>query len=155
MHRVTKRIQQNPQLLFEFVITKLWQQGYKSSDGNYCYYRMKKASGKILKCAAGQVMPDSLYDNIIEGKPLTQVVEFVLERKERFPELYIWVSNFTEETKALMESLQFFHDLRLPTNEHGQFTAGFYQSVKDFAKNRELNTDFLENLCKGGQTCNV
>lgn len=51
------------QEIFDFVWTKLCEQGAKSYENGKCRYR----TSTRLKCAVGHLIPDDLYDPAMEG----------------------------------------------------------------------------------------
>lgn len=55
------------QELFDTVARGLIAQGEPSVTGSICAYRFTKPDGKVLKCAAGQLIPDALYVAGIEN----------------------------------------------------------------------------------------
>lgn len=97
-----------PQSLFDLVITALRAQGCKSTASvngfTQCAYRSPQLDGPTLKCAAGHVLPDALYDPSMEGKVIDSVV-----CKDAF-ESVVGASNM-----ALLVSLQRVHDHYLPS----------------------------------------
>ncbi len=62
----------SPQALFDQVVTALRAQGRKSVRDDpicgtpQCCYRFPQPDGTVLKCAAGHVLPDSLYQPSME-----------------------------------------------------------------------------------------
>lgn len=153
MHRITKKIQQNPQRLFEFVITKLWQQGYRSMDkSGMCRYKMKKGKA-LIGCAVGVVMPDRIYSSALEKQVFWSLLKYIELNKEDHPELVEWAEGFSESATTLLGRLQTLHDHTIKVNKNGKFNKrSFYKSVKKFAEDRQLSAKFLEKLCKGGAT---
>lgn len=153
MHRITKKIQQNPQHLFQFVITKLWQQGYRSIDkSGTCRYKMTKGNNTI-GCAVGVVMPDRIYSSALEKQSFWNLLKYIELYEEDHPELSEWAERFSEPAKVLLGKLQHLHDNIIMVNKNGKFNKrSFYQSVKNFAEDNQLNANFLEKLCKGGAT---
>lgn len=153
MQRITKKIQQNPQHLFQFVIAKLWQQGYRSIDNSgMCRYKMTKG-GNTIGCAVGVVMPDRIYSSALEKQGFWSLLKYVELNKKDYPELVEWVEGFSESATTLLGKLQTLHDHTIKVNKNGKFNKrSFYQSVKIFAEENQLNAKFLEKLCKGGAT---
>lgn len=83
------------QEIFDKVAAHLLEQGKKAREGGFRRYRAK-VGGKVLKCAVGALIPDELYDPLLEGLPA------------------IWgfpVRTASEESKLkLFDSLQTLHD---------------------------------------------
>lgn len=99
------------QLIFDIVVTHLRAQGRKSAkicregtneESVMCLYRYEE-EGRTLKCAAGVLIPDALYDRKIEGLGInTDGGEVGL----LFAKL-----GYTTEQIRLISALQRIHDL--------------------------------------------
>ena len=60
------------QEIFNTVVAHLKAQGKKCAVGEACRYRLDEViegvgTGRVLKCAAGALLPDNLYDPKMEG----------------------------------------------------------------------------------------
>jgi hypothetical protein len=67
-----------PQEVYDFVLTKIREQGTDSSDedGDFCAYR----GHENTKCAIGHMIPDDLYDPKMEKFPVDELLhKFNLE----------------------------------------------------------------------------
>lgn len=94
------------QQVYDAVAKALLKQGKPSVDEqNHCQYRGPNG----LKCAAGHLIPDRLYNPTIENKQISVLLLSKADRKDWFsPELSAW---FGEEKHAdLIYALQQAHD---------------------------------------------
>lgn len=55
------------QELYDYICTHLITQGEKSSNTTGCKYRMEKADGTVLRCAAGCLFTDEQYESVKEA----------------------------------------------------------------------------------------
>ena len=85
------------QEIFDFVWTKLYEQGKQSADSFGCKYRT--ANG--LKCAVGHLIPDNVYVKHMEGRAISTISES-----------YSLPSDiFNRGNEVLLQELQGAHDL--------------------------------------------
>jgi hypothetical protein len=69
------------QEIFDTIVTGLARQGEPaySADQYRCFYRLKKGD-RVLKCAAGMLIPDSRYSNDYEDMSLEDVLDAFFPR---------------------------------------------------------------------------
>jgi hypothetical protein len=96
----------NMQQLFDQVAIHMVQQNAKSvdDDGDICLYR---GSGR-LKCAAGVLIPNELYDDNMEGQSIGQVLAHYPALQERL--------GLDEQQVNLLSDLQQIHDDEEPAD---------------------------------------
>ena len=116
------------QEIFDKAAAHLLEQGKRARENGKCCYRTS-GSGTVLKCAVGALIPDELYDPLLEGLPAIWGFpdgggESELRRKV-----------------ALLESLQIVHD---------QFHEDSWKDeLTKLAKAVGLSTKVLENAENG------
>lgn len=124
------------QELFEFVVTKLWQQGKKSAVDGWCCYRTTTCDN-TLYCLFGVLIPDECYDEDMEGKSAYGIVSF-----EDFAE-YLTKQPVITENAYFLSCMQ----LALHDKYTGEIRSTQYlKVVEKFAAQHNLNTDFVEAL---------
>lgn len=92
------------QEIFDRVVTGLRKQGCKSAKNNgkgiiSCLYR----GPNNTKCAAGQVILDSAYDDSFEGKPINDLIDIHGDE-------YLFGDKIEIESIILLVRLQISHD---------------------------------------------
>jgi hypothetical protein len=112
--------------LFNFVLLKITEQGEPSYEDDKCLYRMIKSDGTVLKCGAGQLIPDEVYDPSMEGKAAFVISYFQLNLRKQI---------------HLISDMQSAHD-RAARNclnfEDKPFIELFNDYMKEVAKNYDL-----------------
>ena len=97
--------------VIEHVVTHLAQQKVRATEnGNRdCLYRVfDEDHNATAKCAAGCMIPDSLYDPSMEGQNLELVMANFQDVREYFRDLC--PNSHLDETKNLLKRLQNIHD---------------------------------------------
>lgn len=95
----------NLQAIFDQVVSGLRRQGRKAADDSdicRCRYRIVKEGGMILKCAAGQLIPDEDYNPNFEGSALYYQPESMVSK--------YFFNRFSPNEFDLIKRLQGVHD---------------------------------------------
>lgn len=103
------------QEVYDFIAHHLLMQNERASTITGCVYRTVKPEGKILKCAAGCLIPDEDYDSASERKRWSGTI---YAEDTEFSHVY------------LIESLQLVHDQDEPFN--------WLKKLKEVAINYDL-----------------
>lgn len=106
---ITNLQKYDKQEILDYIACKLLQQNEKFlGSHNSCYYHSEKY-GKILKCAIGHIIPDTIYTGYMEGLGLRALnSEYNLD---------------IEETKLLfLRELQMIHDYRISLDWYSALT---------------------------------
>jgi hypothetical protein len=95
------------QEVFDFVVNHLLTQNKKAQQGaGGCKYRLSLEDGSVLRCAAGCLIPDELYDERIEGRLWNGMDGVGNENPAR--------RYGAMEHQGLIRSLQYIHDEYTP-----------------------------------------
>jgi hypothetical protein len=113
------------QQFFEKTVRELFAQGCAAQEAGECMYRVKRPD-RVLKCAAGIHIPDHLYDDGMEDKPIETVVAMFPALEEYFPDM------------RLAQDMQRVHDTADVDYWHPVFI--------EVAKKYGLDTNFMEGL---------
>lgn len=119
------------QEVFDFVVTKLMEQGVQSIDGTSCKYRKDGTASCPIRCAVGHLIPDEKYDISIENIPYMELDKSLFNGV--FSEKLLEDSFLLDR---LLENLQYVHDFSF----HILFDE-FNRLANDFG----LNTKVLKN----------
>ena len=122
---MTKRI--TLQQMFDNAVRGIYAQGERAygTQVESCFYRLEQ-NGKVLKCAIGHSIPDSLYVAEMEGKG-------PLGLREDFPTIKALFPDDVGTVGALGE-LQACHDEQDPSS----FMEGFLSDAWVFAREHKL-----------------
>ena len=105
------------QRTYNTVRTHLLAQNQQAIDENgHCCYRTTTPEGRVLKCAAGCLIPDDLYEPSMEGVNITAVLLNCESLKER-------VGVRSVEDMGFLRELQRVHDNTAPSFWPTQLTA--------------------------------
>lgn len=143
---VTNLNEYSLQQIFDFVIGKLLEQGKPA---------MKILQGKSLlecayrgdggtKCAAGQLIPDELYEVSMEGTAITEIA-------------YRYEWSFKKDHSQLIRALQLAHDNAayagrtvgtgdLNSVDKVNFVSNFRHNARRVAAEFELSTNILDGI---------
>jgi hypothetical protein len=93
------------QEIFDHVWNELHKQKIPARDlKGLCKYRVvHNESGVMLKCAAGHLIPDELYNKNMEGRGITELVKASIDFPYNFPEYF-------KDNLGLISDLQVAHD---------------------------------------------
>lgn len=125
----------NKQEILDAVVAFMRKQrkpsGGRTAGGGSYYCRYRGPDG--TKCAIGALIPDSIYDEVIEGKP----IDDVLHGSSAIRELFVGVD------PAYLMSLQGCHDAAAVDHNSGSsaapdFMASFERRVERIARMNEL-----------------
>lgn len=128
------------QELFDKVCKAVIEQGEPAADAlgsaqARCYYRLHKPDGKVLKCAAGHLIPDDKYSQYMEGKGLASLKAYgiVIE----FPGLISQLQGAHDRaaSDSIDETLHF---------DNARFIELFKRNAAEAAADAGLNTDVLK-----------
>ena len=120
----------NAQEIFDTACAGVIAQGMQSVNGDVCMYRSER-KGVKLKCAAGHLIPDEMYESGMERATWDKLVQ-----------LYD-MSHFAGHQNLII-SLQCSHDFCV--HEDGElFIEEFIKEARYVAEKYELNTNVLEN----------
>lgn len=126
------------QELFEFVVTKLWQQGRKSEVDGWCCYRTT-THDSTLYCLFGVLIPDECYDKDMEGRSVYGIVFF-----KDFAS-YLVKQPVIAVNALFLTCMQ----LALHDNYTGEIRSTQYlKVVEEFAARHNLDTTFLKKFCE-------
>lgn len=138
----------NEQEIFEFVIKELAKQGTKSVNSDEsCRYRHRDKNYRIIKCAAGLLIPDKCYDLKMENTTIVGL----LDSLEVFSEFATWLTEnlWFKENIALINQLQRFHDSYCDWTSKESFKQSlkdFYPDINKVTMFKGLNLDFIETM---------
>jgi hypothetical protein len=126
------------QAIFDKSVGGIIEQGEVSADSKNCYYRKVLDSGKVLRCAAGQLIPDSEYDPTFDkgtdtGLNTTPCIPN--------PASQYFMRNFNENELGFIHNLQGLHDV-LNDYEDDDFMASFKEKAKNLAHMYNLEWRF-------------
>lgn len=124
---------------FDTVVTHLYTQKKRAFTSSSCLYRTPEG----LKCAAGCLIPDELYDIEMEGAPF-----YALNKYQNIVDHFNnpWLNNV--RFVDLIQRLQDAHDDRESWNDEGP-NEEMYENLIDIASKYKLNTEVLEKMVKG------
>lgn len=122
------------QEIYDKVFMELLEQGCASTDpfDGFCYYRTHSESGKVLKCAAGWLIPDELYDDKVEN---ISVSDAYAEHPGVFS--YVFEGPGGERKLELAKALQNSHDHHL--SRYGKHA--WLEEMLAIGKRFSLNTN--------------
>lgn len=93
------------QQIFNFVVTKLMEQGRQSENaGHTCMYRETREADCPIRCAVGHCIPNSAYNPRMEMMTIDKVID-------KFPYLLNQLEMTIEQVLGLVMSLQHVHDI--------------------------------------------
>jgi hypothetical protein len=120
------------QEVFDYVSTFLLKQGVPSKDltqkNQPCLYRGPNGT----KCAVGCLIPDELYDPVMESMP---VVSF-----GKFPDVYAMLGLGKHSRYSLLAALQLSHDWYFSSTDE------LKKRLRIVAIDKNLSTVVLDNL---------
>ena len=114
------------QEIFDFVWTKLYEQGEQSTDDFRCKYRTLDG----LKCAVGHLIPDDLYEEAMEGHSV-----ITINKNYSLPS-----EVFNPNNICLLQDLQFAHDFAGTTD----FRENLAFHMRDIALRMGLSPAIIE-----------
>lgn len=122
--------------IFEYVVTQLWRQGEQAYDEmqDACAYRWETDDGRVLKCAAGHLIEDDIYDPLMEGKDFGRLI------KEVTKDL-----NHLKPFTNFITDLQNMHDSIEPRYGYS-FRRALKSGALELAHEHNLSTDFIDKL---------
>jgi hypothetical protein len=147
----------NMQSVFDFVVKHLYKQGVRAVYKHGCAYRVE---GTSLRCSIGALIPDSLYDERIEGstvsgikttkathkyKKLSAILQklgFDIKRKN----CGLSMLNFLSRLQTIHDTLSSWCDKSKGLSPDGE------ASLKRLAREFNLDTSVLDKLSKGVQS---
>lgn len=109
------------QELFDTVARGLIAQGEPSITGSTCAYRFTKPDGKVLKCAAGQLIPDALYVAGIENNTVSSFNDIKGDPEHGIVAKF-FVAIVGRENMDALRHLQTLHDIPV-FNQHSEQVA--------------------------------
>lgn len=122
-----------PALLYT-ILSHLKKQNERclSLDEGGCVFRMEKEDGRILKCAAGVLIPDYNKNILFKDSNLLNQIGWLS---------FLKAVDASEKHSALIQRLQSFHD---KNDKDEKFT--FYPTQFRFIRNRLTHPDSLKIL---------
>lgn len=92
-----------PQELFLKIANHLLTQNEKAKGKYNCKYKICNEDGKILRCAAGCLIPDEDYNPLFEGN----AIGFI---KTEDPVTEYFTNRYSDEQLTVIRKLQLIHD---------------------------------------------
>lgn len=105
-----------PQAIFDYVVAHLRKQGKPAVGGQYnsCVYRHYDASGAVLMCAVGCLIPDDLYLPRYENDSVRGVIDVIDDHLQwdplQYEDDFDRLRRFLHGHERLLSSLQHAHD---------------------------------------------
>lgn len=139
------------QEIFDFVVTKLDEQGEPSMDaGGACKY-YQEINGKVIKCAVGFLLPSATEEDLnfiksVEGKRVVVLLESTTPHTE-------YKKLESDKKVDLLQHLQFCHDSKADYGyraAHGKeahdtmWKTKVYEDLCRVANDYQLNTSVLQ-----------
>lgn len=124
------------QEMFDTIYNGLWEQNEPSKYNDICLYRSHNSDNKILKCAAGQIIPDNEYRNtwehclidITDLNDLNSITQYFWNKFEH-----------SVEHMKLLDTLQQLHD----SYDSGMETFRTYINRKFGVVSEEFGLNFV------------
>ena len=118
------------QEIFDTVLTHLREQGEAAtSAGGSCRYR--GANGTA--CAVGCLIPDELYDPVIEGLCVSQIIRAAVYLQDQAQAPLPRITNHIgAEHLQLLQELQDAHDVYLFDSGMAAWEEGMHRIARDF-----------------------
>lgn len=127
----------NKQEIFDTVVRALRKQGQPSAVPGHCLYRSVK-EGKVLKCAAGHLIPDEEYDPSWEGKGS----HFVPYLQQAFRDDVRWlIRDLQSAHDQEMVDVSLDEDKPIPAKE--EWLAEFLKRAADVARYYDLDPSVI------------
>ena len=122
------------QEIFDTVLTHLREQGEAAAtDDGSCQYRGARGTA----CAVGCLIPDELYDPLIEGLTVVQIVKAAMpaprqHQAQTLPILARIKNHIGAEHLQLLQELQDAHDVYLFDSGMAAWEEGMHRIARDF-----------------------